>query len=57
MGISDDRGVYSKVVLSPKPSKVELEEDGYEIVVGKTKVVVWFDIQTGTFEGFAKGIH
>ena len=52
---SNERSRENKVVVAPKPLKIEPEEDEVEIV-GKTKVTVFFGTQTGTAEGFAKVI-
>lgn len=53
---SNDRGRDSKVVVAPKPLKVQSEEDDLEIAAGKVKVTVFFGTQTGTAEGFAKAL-
>ena len=53
---SNDGSGNSKVVVAPKPLKVQPEEDELELAAGKTKVTIFFGTQTGTAEGFAKVI-
>ena len=51
---SSDQIKDARVVVAPKPLKIEPEEDELEIAAGKTKVTIFFGTQTGTAEGFAK---
>ncbi|CAO2834545.1 unnamed protein product [Amaranthus hypochondriacus] len=53
---SSDQSKDSRVVVAPKPLKIEPEEDELEIAAGKTKVTIFFGTQTGTAEGFAKAL-
>lgn len=53
---SSDQSKDARVVVAPKPLKIEPEEDELEIAAGKTKVTIFFGTQTGTAEGFAKAL-